>query len=209
MKKIKEHSLYFLITEEYCRRRDCIEVARRSIDGGADMIQLREKNGPGSDVAGRARELCALCRQKGVTFIVNDDPILAKEVDADGVHLGQEDLKLFTVAETRQILGKNKIIGLSTGSVDDVERANGEDVDYIGFGPVFPTTVKDKCVGTKAVELVLKTANKPVFFIGGIGVDNVDELLAKGAKNIAVIRAISEADDIKRAAKELKTKIGR
>lgn len=148
-----------------------------------------------------------LCKKNNVVFIINDDPILAKKIDADGVHLGQEDLKLFTADEARRLLGRDKIIGLSAGSVGEVRKAGLAAIDYIGFGPVFRTTVKEKCIGTKDVEKVLKIAKRPVFFIGGINLTNIDELLTKGAENIAVIRAISEADDIRAAAAELKNKI--
>ncbi|MDD5135768.1 MAG: thiamine phosphate synthase [Candidatus Omnitrophica bacterium] len=207
MKKIKEHSLYLLLTEEYCCGRNVVEIARHAIAGGVDLIQLREKNNLRSDIADIARSLAALCKKNKVTFIINDDPILAKTVDADGVHLGQGDLKLFTVKEARKILGARKLIGLSMSSVKDIANANNKDIDYIGFGPVFPTAIKEGCVGTKCVAKVLASSKTPVFFIGGINFNNVDKLLAKGAKNIAVIRAISEADDIKAAAKNFKEKL--
>lgn len=201
MKNIRNHSLYLIISEEYGRGRSALEIARCAIAGGADIIQMREKKLSKAGCYDLATSLAELCRAKGVTFIVNDDPVLAKQVDADGVHLGQKDLELFMVDEARAILGKDKIIGISTGTVRDVEEANNKDVNYIGFGPVFPTIVKERCVGTKDVEKVLKISKKPVFFIGGINLDNIGELLTKGAKNAAVIRAILESDDIEKDAK--------
>ena len=209
MKKIKDHSLYLLISEEYGRGRSILEIAKAAIAGGVDIIQLREKKIPKGDLINVAGPLSALCKKKNVTFIINDDPILAKEVDADGVHLGQKDLKLFKVNEARSIVGRDKIIGVSASSIKDVEEANEQDINYIGFGPVFPTVIKDKCAGTKDVEKVLEISTKPVFFIGGINLINIDELLAKGAQNVAVIRAILEADDVMAAAKALKERLNR
>ena len=209
MKNIKDCSLYLVITEEYCCGRNALEIAECAIAGGVDIVQLREKNKATNDILKKAKELGDLCRRSGVLFIVNDDPVLAKNVNADGVHLGQEDLKNFTIAEARAILGKSKIVGISTGTIEESRKASTEDVDYIGFGPIFPTKIKDKCVGTHDIEKVLKTSQKPVFFIGGIDLSNIGELLIKGAKGIAVIRAISEADDVQAAAKKLKNKIMR
>lgn len=142
-----------------------------------------------------------------MTFIVNDDPFLAKEVDADGVHLGQDDILKVSVKEARAMLGPGKIIGLSTESCYQAEVANKEDVDYIGYGPVFHTAVKDNCVGTKDVGRALEISRRPVVFIGGITLSNVDELLKKGAKNISVIRAITEADDITLATRDFRSKL--
>lgn len=207
MRKIDERILYLIISEEYCRGRSAIDIAGDAIAGGVDMIQLREKTKTSGEIIQLAREIKKLCAENNVKFIVNDDPAIAKEAGACGVHLGQDDAKRFTIAFARKILGKDAIIGLSTSSIEEVERANAEDVDYIGFGPVFPTVVKENCVGVKDIEKVLKTAKKPVFFIGGINLSNVDELLMKGARNIAVIRAISASDDVKTAAAKLKEKM--
>ncbi len=207
MVKIKDHSLYLVISAEYGRGRTAEEIARLAIAGGVDLIQLREKNKVSAEIIETARKLAALCRKAGVLFIVNDDPRLASEAGADGVHLGQEDLKRVTIDEARDIVGRNKIIGISTSSLEEVEAANLADVDYIAFGPVFRTTIKDNCVGTKDVERVLKLSRHAVFFIGGINLSNVGELLAKSAKNISLIRAILEADDITAMTKNLKTKL--
>jgi thiamine-phosphate pyrophosphorylase len=207
MRKIDERILYLIISEEYCRGRSAIDIAGDAITGGVDMIQLREKTKTPGEIIQLARGIKKLCVENNVKFIVNDDPAIAKEAGAHGVHLGQDDAKRFTIAFARKILGKDAIIGLSTSSIEEVERANAEDVDYIGFGPVFPTVVKENCVGIKDIEKVLKTTKKPVFFIGGINLSNVDELLMKGAKNIAVIRAISASDDVKTAAGKLKEKM--
>jgi thiamine-phosphate pyrophosphorylase len=207
MRKIDGKNLYFIITGEYCRSRGVLDIARAAIDGGVDIIQLREKNDLKNGIAETGGALSALCKKNKVLFIINDDPVLAKKVDADGVHLGQDDLKLFNVNEARKILGGDKIIGLSTGSLEEARIANGEDVDYIGFGPIFPTKIKAGCLGTKEVKKVISVSRRPVFFIGGINISNIEELLAEGARNVAVIRAISEADDVVSAAAKLKEKL--
>lgn len=212
MNMIKERSLYLVITEEYGRGRSAPEIAKAAIAGGVDIIQMREKNKPREELLRLGRELAAICREgrgeKGnVIFIVNDDPELAKETGADGVHLGQEDLRLCAVARARDILGSDKIIGLSTGSAEEVKRANHEDVDYIAFGPVFETKIKEGCAGTEEVEEVLGLSQKKVFFIGGIALSNLDGLLAKGARNISLIREICGSDDITGRTKKLKAKL--
>jgi len=192
MRKIKEHSLYLIITEEYGRGRSAIEIAECAIAGGVDMIQLREKDKSSRDLIDMAKTFNGLCKKSGVTFIINDNPILAKEIDTDGVHLGQEDLEKFTIKKTRKILGNDKIIGLSTSTIEEVERAANEDIDYIGFGPVFPTKIKDKCVGTKNVEVILKTAGKPVFFIGGINITNNVRSVIQSKPSLAGVNAVVE-----------------
>jgi thiamine-phosphate pyrophosphorylase len=200
---MNDHSLYLVISEEYCAGRTALEVAERAIKGGVDYIQMREKDKDVREIKVLGRELASLCRRKRVKFIVNDDPILAKDIGADGVHLGQADAARYTIKGARALLGPDKIIGLSTASVAQVKDAAKHDVDYIAYGPVFYTEVKDKCAGVKDVPLVLKAASKPVVFIGGITQYNIEELLGLGAKNIAVMRAITKAEDIMGAAKAL------
>jgi thiamine-phosphate pyrophosphorylase len=207
MQKIKDISLYLVITEEYGNGRSALEIARAAIAGGVDFIQMREKDKPREELLRLGRELSCLCKEKGVKFIVNDDVMLAKEVDADGVHLGQDDIRSMTVKEARRILGPSKIIGVSTESVAQVLAANNEDIDYIGYGPVFSTEIKDKCIGTGDVSNVLSLSKKPVVFIGGITLSNIDELLDKGAKNIALIRGITQANNITSATEGFKKRL--
>ena len=207
MAKIKDHSLYLIITEEYARGRSATEIAKSAIAGGVDIIQLREKKKSEEEILKTGKELLALCKKNKVTFIMNDDPYLAKKAGADGVHLGEEDVKKYPLAETRRIIGSDKIIGLSTHSIEKVKEASPEDIDYIAFGPIFPTTVKGYSIGTKDMKKVLEIVEKPVFFIGGIDMSNIDEILKSGGKNIAVIRGISQADDITETTKKFKKKI--
>ena len=207
MLKIKDYSLYLVITEEYGKGRSAFEMAESAIKGGVDIIQMREKNTPKYKLVDMGKKLSCLCKDSGVTFIVNDDPKLAKEVNADGVHLGQDDIKKYPIDETRKTLGPDKIIGISTHSLEQFSKVNNEGFDYMAFGPIFPTKTKDYFLGAGSIKNILNIALRPVFFIGGINLSNIDWLLEAGAKNIALIRGIMEAGDIVSAAKEFKNRL--
>jgi thiamine-phosphate pyrophosphorylase len=207
VKTIRDRSLYLVISEEYAMGRSALEVARRAIAGGVDMIQMREKARPDQELVGMAKALSALCRRSGAIFIVNDDPSLARRADADGVHLGQGDMARFPVKTVRGIVGPDRLIGVSTHSLDELRKAMDEDIDYLAFGPVFPTKTKDYSIGTEDVKRAAGIARKPVFFIGGIDLSNIDIVLGEGGRNIALIRAITEADDIETRTRRLKERI--
>ncbi|MFA6320241.1 MAG: thiamine phosphate synthase [Candidatus Omnitrophota bacterium] len=207
MSKLKEHNLYLVLSGECGKGRPAAEIARLAISGGVDILQMREKTLPRSELKELGSELRKICYGSRVKFIVNDDPVLAGELNADGVHLGQDDLKKYSLEDTRKLLGTDKIVGISTHSLEQFKEANESDIDYIAFGPVFPTKTKDYFIGTEDVEEVLRLAKKPIVFIGGINLDNMDILLGKGAKNIALIRAILEAPDIEKAAADFKKKL--
>jgi len=207
MKSIEDYSLYLVTSEEYNFSCSTLDVVRQAIAGGVDIIQMREKDKSIEELLALGKELSALCREAGVIFIVNDDPYLAREVDADGVHLGQEDLKECSLEEARAVLGEDRIIGVSTHSFEQFDEAQESDCDYVAFGPIFITKTKDYHIGDSEVPAVIEAAQKPVVFIGGIDFDNVDSLLKQGAKNIAVIRAIVQSDDICASAKALKERI--
>ena len=212
MRKIKDCSLYLIITEEYGKGRSSLEIAGAAIAGGVDIIQMREKNKPREELIDLGKKLSRLCQDNGVLFIVNDDPSIAKEAGADGVHLGQEDAIKYSLNETRNILGDDKIIGISTHSLAQFTAANGGEcqpracrgVDYIAFGPVFKTKTKDYFLGIEDVKEVVRIAKKPVFFIGGIDLTNVGSILKKGAKNIALIRGITQDRDITLRTRQFK-----
>ena len=223
MKKIIDNSLYLVLTEECCKGRPAAEIAEAAIAGDVDIIQMREKAKKPDELVKLGCALRGICKkgregnrreekgdviEKGnVIFIINDDPVLAKEIGADGVHLGQEDLVNWSIKKARGLLGPGKIIGISTHSIEQVKKAVSEDVDYIAFGPIYKTKTKNYFIGTADIGEVLKIASKPVFFIGGINLGNIDELLVKGAKNIALIRGITESEDVESAARSFKIKI--
>ncbi|MDP8266962.1 MAG: thiamine phosphate synthase [Candidatus Aceula meridiana] len=207
MKFIQDHSLYLVTGEEYNLSCSTIDVVRQAIAGGVDIVQMREKGKSYEELLDLGGKLSALCKESGVIFIVNDDPYLAQDVDADGVHLGQEDLKECSLEEARAVLGEEKIIGISTHSFEQFDEAQESDCDYVAFGPIFVTKTKDYHLGDSEVPAVVDAAQKPVIFIGGIDLGNVESLLNQGAKNIAVIRAIVQAEDICASTKLLKERI--
>ncbi len=204
MNIIKDNTLYLILSAEYANGRPVLDIAEQALDAGAGMLQMREKSLSEEALLALGRKLLCLCKKNAVPFIVNDNPYIAKKLNADGVHLGQEDVKKYPLNDTRNMLGRDKIIGISTHSVAEFKNANRQAFDYIAFGPVFPTKTKDYHIGTGDIEEVLKISQKPVFFIGGVNISNINILIEKGAKNIAVIRAITEADDIALVAKTLK-----
>ena len=201
---IKDCSLYFVTGQDSSNGRDTVEVVTEALNGGVDIVQMREKGLEKNKLILLGMKLVDLCKKYDAVFIVNDDPYIAKEINADGVHLGQEDIMKISIDEARKIVGTEKIIGVSTHSVSQFTLANESDVDYIAYGPVFVTKTKDYYIGVDGVEKVLKIADKPVVFIGGINEKNVDALLEKGAKNVAMIRAISQADKVTDTVKRFK-----
>jgi thiamine-phosphate pyrophosphorylase len=205
--RLNNRSLYLVISQEYSPEKEVLEIARQAIAGGVDILQMREKNLSQEELIRLGKRLAELCRNKDVAFIVNDNPFLVKEVEADGVHMGQEDIAAIPVSKARKIIGPDKVIGVSTHSLAEFNKANEEDVDYIAFGPVFPTQTKDYFIGTRDVVEVLKTAKKDVFFIGGINLSNIEMLLDLGVKKIALIRGIMQADDVVTEAKNFKQKL--
>jgi len=207
MKKIKDYSLYLVTSAEYANGRSTYEIVEEAIAGGIDILQMREKHASREELISLGRKLAALCRKNNIIFIVNDDPHLAKAVDADGVHLGQEDMERFPLDETRKIIGEDKLIGVSTHSLEELQRAEKNNCNYIAFGPIFSTLTKDYSIGTENIEKAAATSNKPVIFIGGIDLDNIDLVLERGAKNIAGIRAIVQAPDVRSKVKEFKERI--
>lgn len=204
MAKINNSNLYLVISSEYGLGRPPYEIADSAIKGGVDIIQLREKNKAKEELLKLSSRISELCRKSGVTFIINDDPFIARDSNADGVHLGQQDLQKYGIGSTRKILGDNKIIGVSTHSPEELLEADKAGADYLAYGPIFPTKTKDYHIGTKEIRKVLGLTKKPLFFIGGINLTNINEILGEGAKGIALIRGILEAEDITEAAKNFK-----
>jgi thiamine-phosphate pyrophosphorylase len=205
--QLRPGSLYLVLSETYGNGRHPLDIARLAIAGGVDIIQMREKNSTPAQLKTLGAALCDLCRKSAVTFIVNDDPLLACELDADGVHMGQEDLPLCGVNAVRNILGPRRIIGISTHTPDQFREALTRDVDYVAFGPIFPTQTKDYSIGTSDIRQILGLSSKPVFLIGGIQTTNLDILFENGATNIALIRDLMAADDVTQKTRWYKQKL--
>lgn len=158
------------------------------------MVQLREKNVPDGQLIERARFLREWTREAGALFIVNDRPDIAVLVDADGVHVGQEDLPC---AEVRQIVGGDRLIGVSTHNVEQIRQAVLDGADYLGVGPVFVSSTKefDSLAGLEFVRAAAAETSLPWFAIGGITAENLPDAIDAGARRIAVTGAICQADD--------------
>ncbi|MCM8760518.1 MAG: thiamine phosphate synthase [Candidatus Omnitrophica bacterium] len=204
MRKIKDRSLYLVISEEYSDGRPAIWIAERAVAGGVDIIQMREKNKSMQELVEIGSKMRDICQKSSALFIVNDDPTLALQLRADGVHLGQEDIARFPIKKARDILGPERIIGVSTHSIEEAKEACAKEVDYIAFGPIFPTEAKGYHIGKEGIKEVLALVKKPVFFIGGINLSNIAEVLAEGGRNIALIRPITQAVDVESAVKKFK-----
>jgi thiamine-phosphate pyrophosphorylase len=181
---------------------DITELIYAAVEGGVDVVQLRDKDSSDHELLKIARIAADACRKAGVLFIVNDRPDIAAVVDADGVHLGQGDMP---VHRARRVVGEERLIGLSTHTPEQIDRAVR--VDYIGVGPVHATPTKPgrEAVGTDLVAYAAEHATVPFFAIGGIDAANVRDVLAAGATRIAVVRAIAGAPDPAAAARELAT----
>jgi thiamine-phosphate pyrophosphorylase len=171
-----------------------IETVEAALQGGVRLVQYRDKEAEDPVRLERAKMLRSLCHQYQALFIVNDRVDIALAVDADGVHLGQQDLP---VAAARRLLGADRIIGRSTTNAEELAQALQEGVDYLGVGPVYATPTKtDKAVaGLDYVGYAATHAELPWFAIGGIDVQNLSEVRKAGAERVAVVRAIMKADD--------------
>ena len=176
---------------------------QEAVAGGVQVVQLREKNKSDADLIARARELRAVTRRLGVLFIINDRPDIARLVQADGVHLGQDDLP---VADARRIVGPDALIGVSTHSPAQVEKALRDGASYIGVGPTFPGPTKtfDHYPGLEFIRWVAANTSLPAFAIGGITAANVAQVAQAGLRRVAVSHAIAQDDDPRRAALELR-----
>ena len=205
MKKYNFEKKLYVITESAISRGRSNEfVVKEAIKGGAEIIQLREKQWDKNKIKKEAIKLLKICRKNNALFIVNDYVDVALEIGADGVHLGQSDMP---VSEARKICGNKLIIGLSTHSVEQAVKADKEDADYITIGPIFKTRAKDYTVGPGIIKEILRKIKKQLIAIGGINKDNIVEVLSQGAKSVAVISAVVGADNVKEAASVLVEKI--
>ena len=173
------------------------EIVADAIDGGVSVVQLREKNRTAHERYELGQELRELTREAGVTFVVNDRVDIAQAIDADGVHLGDDDLP---VPVARDLLGDDAIIGRSVSTVEDAREAAATGADYLGVGAVFATGSKDDiddeeyAIGTDRVAAIAEAVDIPFVGIGGITAENATEVVEAGADGVAVITEITKAD---------------
>ena len=198
--------LYVILDRQFLVGRDELDIARQIIEGGARVIQLRDKQSKRGELLLVAQKLRELCSQSDVLFIINDYLDLAIVVDADGLHIGQEDLPLPVV---RRELPIDKIVGCSVTTLSQATKAQAEGADYIAVGSIFPTTTKREAtvVGVDILKELKRTVSTSLVAIGGINQNNVDEVVAAGADAVAVISAVLGEKDVKGAVQKLVVKM--
>ena len=198
--------LYGVTDRKWLNGRTLAQVVKESLEGGATMIQLREKNLEEGRFLEEAKELQALCRKFKVPFIVNDNVDIALEMDADGIHVGQSDMEAGMV---REKLGPEKILGVSAQTVEQAVLAEKRGADYLGVGAVFPTGSKDDAVEVDfhTLKAICEAVTIPVVAIGGITRDNVTQLAGSGICGVAVISALYAQENIKKSTGILKEKV--
>lgn len=196
--RLRTARLYF-VCEARPNGDDPEPLLRAALDGGVDIVQLRDKEADTKVIERSADTFRRICDTYGVPFILNDDPELAMSVRADGVHIGQDDMP---VEEARRIIGPNHLLGLSTHSEEQIREAHetvrgGIPIDHISVGPIHetPTKAGRPAVGLELIRYAASTSTLPFFAIGGIDPENVLEVLQAGARRLCVVRAIRDAYD--------------
>ena len=187
-----DFGFYLVITNPVVGYAKCAEAAVRA---GVKIVQLRMKHASREDVLRKGRELRRVTAGTGTLFIVNDDPSIASEVGADGVHVGQGDM---APAEVRSRYPELKVVGLSTHNMDQVRASISQPIDYIGVGPVYATPTKDipdPTLGLDTMSRMIAAAAHPAVAIGGIDASRLPDVIAGGARNYAVVRAVCQSED--------------
>jgi thiamine-phosphate pyrophosphorylase len=200
-----DYSLMYVTDDSVTDGPTFFKILEDSLKGGATIIQLREKQSDTYSFYSRAVQAKALCRIYNVPLIINDRIDIALAVDADGVHIGQSDMPY---AVTRELVGNNKIVGLSVSNTQQAIEAENLSVDYIGISPIFNTSTKKtdlaNPVGIEGLQIIRALFSNPIVCIGGIQQSNVSEIIKNGSDGIAVISAISKAVFPEKETKKLK-----
>ena len=203
MRKRFDLSLYVITDRRLSLGRSSEEIVERAIAGGATVIQLREKELPDRQLYEEGLRIKEIIGTRDVLFVVNDRVDLALALDADGVHLGQDDLPL---AVARRLLGENRIIGVSVQTPEEAQEAEREGADYLAASGVFPTTTKPDVgavLGIPGLKRIREATSLPLVAIGGINLANVKEVIGAGADGIAVVSAVTTASDVTARCREL------
>ena len=201
--------LYLVTDERLSRGRATAEIVRAAIRGGVDAVQLRGKDLPAREQMAIGRALRAITRDAGVLFIVNDRVDLALALEADGVHVGQDDLG---ADDVRRLVGPDLIVGVSAATISEARAARDTGADYLGVGAIYGTATKPDAgaaTGPALIGTIRAAVDLPIVGIGGIKATNAAEVIAAGADGVAVVSAIVSAADPEAAARELKDLIGR
>jgi len=204
---IRDWRVYVLTDSRADRERSPREIAEAAIRGGATAVQLRMKDEPARRIVEAARQIAPLCRAAGVTFIVNDRADVAMIAGADGVHVGQDDLPAGTV---RVLAGRDTVIGVSAATAGEAVAAERAGADYLGVGAVFATATKADAgppVGLDRLREIRLAVRLPVVGIGGITADNAAAVIRAGAAGVAVITAVTLADDMAAAVRRIRREV--
>lgn len=195
-------TLYAVTDRAWAKEVTLMEQVKQALKGGITFLQLREKKLSEGEFIKEAREMKKLAAQYQIPFVINDNIKVALEVDADGVHIGQDDM---SVEEARKLLGEDKIIGVSTHNVKEALKAQKGGADYLGVGAVCATSTKKDAnvVSKEEIKKIKEAVDIPIVAIGGIKKDNIDALTGTGIDGVAVVSAIFGAKDIIKDTKEL------
>lgn len=196
--------LYVVTDESLSKGRSNVEIARLAYEGGADVVQLRMKNATKEDMLRDALKIKEIADDYNKFFIVNDNLEVAKESDADGVHLGQGDAPL---EDALEYVGYDKIVGISVTTVEEARKAEAGGAAYVGVGSIFATSTKPDAVQSLGLDDIYKISREvdiPIVAIGGINMGNVQSVIRAGADCAAVVSAVVAQDDVKKAAHDLR-----
>ena len=196
-----QHIDFYLITDSNLSKKGILDDVKQALEAGCAIIQYREKNKSTKEMIGEALEIKSLCGRKAI-FLVNDRIDVALAVDADGVHIGQDDMP-FEIA--RKLVGRGKIIGLTVHSVEEALHAETVGADYIGLSPIFETATKKDAGNSCGISMIRETRKKlnlPIVAIGGINKENVREVIMAGADAAVAISAVVCSDDVYRETRD-------
>jgi thiamine-phosphate pyrophosphorylase len=195
--------LYGIVDLGYIAPENVATMTARLLEGGIDLLQLRGKGLPKTEIIRCAEIMLPMTKDAGVPLILNDYPDLLKVVEADGCHVGQED---FSVAEARELAGRDCLVGKSTHTVAQAKIAEGEGADYLGFGPLFPTGTKPSAtaIGLTAIRTLHEQVKLPIFCIGGVKLVNLPEIVQAGARRVCIVSDLMLAADVAKRTAEVK-----
>jgi thiamine-phosphate pyrophosphorylase len=205
-RQLANSRLYLILDKDYCHQGNVVGIIKQISKKAVDLVQLRQEATRDRDFLIDAKIIKQVCLKKGIVFLINNRLDIAKIIDADGVHLGQSDLPLSAV---RDILGENKIIGITCRNLTQALKAESQGADYISIGPIFRTQIKPKLnpINFKLVNTIHQRIKIPIFVIGGINHSNIKKVKFSGAKRFAICRAICCAKNAKKASYDLRNLI--